>query len=54
MFDVGVSVYDVEECVKNSFMIPDNKTSDNILYFHDKLLAEVYGISIHPAVTING
>lgn len=54
IFDVGVSVYEVDECVKNSFMTPGDNTTDNILYFHDKLLAEVYGISMHPAITING
>jgi hypothetical protein len=35
-------------------MTPGDNTTDNILYYHDKLLAEVYGISIHPAITING
>lgn len=47
-------MFDVEECVKNSFKTPGDNQTDNMLYFHDKLLAEVYGISIHPAITING
>jgi len=54
IYGVGGSVYDVEQCVKNSFKEPGNNATDNMLLYQDKLLAEVYGISVHPAITING
>jgi len=51
---VGVDAVAVENCVYNSFQQPGNETSDNELLFMDKLIAEVYGISHNPALTING
>ena len=45
---------DVDKCVQNSFKTPGDETSDNVLFYEDKLLAEVYGMSKHPALTING
>lgn len=51
---VGQDPRDVETCVEESFQIPGNNKTDNYLLNGDKLLAEIYGISIHPAVTING
>jgi len=51
---VGGNVWQVEQCVANSFKEPGNNSTDNMLLYQDKLLAEVYGISIHPAITING
>lgn len=45
---------DVDECVQYSFKTPGDNSTDNMLMYHDKLLAEVYGMSIHPAITING
>jgi len=49
-----VDVAAVQRCVDNSFEDPRNETSGNELLFEDKLIAEVYGISHHPALTING
>ena len=51
---VGVNERDVEQCVDNSFKIAGNNQTDNILFYKDKTLAEIYGMSIHPAITING
>ena len=51
---INVDVSAVDRCVDNSFKEPGNETSGNELLFEDKLLAEVYGISRHPALTING
>ena len=51
---VGIDPLEVEQCVSRSFKTPGDNSTDNILYYSDKLLAEVYGISIHPAITING
>ena len=51
---VGVDVSAVDRCVDNSFEQARNETSGNELLFEDKLIAEVYGISRHPALTING
>lgn len=51
---VGVSASDVDHCVKYSFKTPMDNSTDNFLLYGDKLLAEVYGIAIHPAITING
>jgi len=45
---------DILQCVDNSFKEPGNNQTDNMLLYQDKLLAEVYGISVHPAITING
>ena len=42
------------ECVNESFKEKGVTFTDNTLLAEDKLLAEVYGISIHPAITING
>jgi protein-disulfide isomerase len=49
-----LDIDEIHSCVTNSFKEPGNNQTDNQLYFQDKLLAEVYGVSIHPAVTING
>lgn len=52
--DVGANGWEIDQCVKNSFKVAGDNTTDNALLYQDKLLAEVYGVSIHPAVTING
>jgi len=49
-----VNVDEVDDCLKNSFKTAGDINTDNILLYQDKLLAEVYGVSIHPAITING
>ena len=52
--NLGVDFWEVDSCVKNQFKTPGNNQTDNTLFFNDKLLAETYGISIHPSITING
>lgn len=54
IYQVGVPVWEVEQCVEQSFKTPGDNTTDNMLFYQDKLLAEVYGIAVHPAITING
>ena len=41
-------------CTETSFEIDGDIESDNTLLREDKLMAEVLGISKHPALTING
>jgi hypothetical protein len=38
----------------NSHEKQDYEDSDNTLLFEDQLYAQVYGVSHHPALTING
>jgi hypothetical protein len=54
VYSVSQSVDAVDRCVQDSFKTPGVNTTDNMLFYQDKLLAEVYGISVHPAITING
>jgi hypothetical protein len=49
-----VNAAEVDLCMQNSFKLPSNYSTDNMLLYQDKLLAEVYGMSRHPALTING
>lgn len=51
---IGIDLPQVQDCLKNSFQVPGKNTTNNYLLLNDKLLAEAYGLSIHPAVTING
>lgn len=44
----------VKQCLSDSFQTPGVNSTINLLFHHDKLLAEAYGMSIHPAITING
>ena len=37
-----------------SFESYGDETTDNSILKEDKLLADIYGISIHPTITING
>lgn len=54
MYAAGLYSSDVEQCMKDSFKEPGNNQTDNMLLYQDKLLSEVYGVSMHPAITING
>lgn len=51
---VGGSAKNASECVQKSFLSAENPEADNSILREDKLLAEIYGISMHPAITING
>lgn len=44
----------VQTCVEQSFTKVGNNQTDNYLLNEDKLLAEIYGVSMHPSITING
>ena len=51
---VGADIQTVQKCVDFSWNDPFNNQTDNSLYYEDKTLAEVYGVAVHPAITING
>lgn len=51
---VGGNAFNASECVLKSFESYGDESLDNSILAEDKMLAEVYGISIHPAITING
>lgn len=44
----------VQKCVDESFEDIGRNHTDNYLLNADKLLAEIYGVSLHPTITING
>jgi len=44
----------VQKCVDESFVDIGRNHTDNYLLNGDKLLAEIYGVSLHPTITING
>ena len=49
-----IDTAEVDVCMQNSFKSPSDYSTDNMLLYQDKLHAEVYGMSRHPALTING
>ena len=51
---VGGSVDNATECVMRSFESYGDEATDNSILKEDKKLADIYGISIHPTITING
>lgn len=51
---IGADALAVSDCLYYSWKEPLNNQTDNALYHEDKLLAEIYGVSVHPSVTING
>jgi len=54
MHALKIDTAEVDVCMQNSFKSPSDYSTDNMLLYQDKLLAEVYGMSRHPALTING
>lgn len=52
--NVGEDPRSVDNCVDTSFQKVGQNHTDNYLLNGDKLLAEIYGVSLHPAITING
>lgn len=51
---VGADAILVSDCVHYSWKEALNNQTENALYYEDKVLAELYGVSVHPSITING
>ena len=53
MKEVGIDSDQIEKCVKNSFILPEDSHSENILLERDRLNANELGVHVTPALAIN-
>ena len=51
---IGADALAVSDCLHYSWKESLNNQTENALYHEDKVLAELYGVSVHPSLTING